>query len=235
MGDADVSRATRRVDQLLSSLGYCTRKEARALCARGRVTVDGQPVKDAAARVVPAQVRLDGEPLDFPDGLFVMLHKPVGLVCSHDSREGARVYELLPRPWLRRNPKVTTIGRLDKETSGLILLTDVGPLVQRLTSPRHHVDKVYEATLDATPGPEVVAAFERGLRLDGEDEPTLPARLEVLGERRARVTLSEGRYHQVRRMFAACGLHVEALKRTRFGDWALGDLPEGAWKALPLP
>ncbi|MEW6431692.1 MAG: pseudouridine synthase [Myxococcota bacterium] len=227
--------ATRRVDQLLSSLGYCSRKEARALCAQGRVTVDGLPVKDASARVVAARVALDGEPLDFPDGLFVMLHKPVGLVCSHDSREGARVYELLPEPWLRRDPKVNTVGRLDKETSGLILLTDVGALVQRLTSPKHHVDKVYEATLDATPGPDVVAAFERGILLDGEDEPTLPAKLEVLGDRRVQVTLSEGRYHQVRRMFAACGLHVEALKRTRFGEWSLGELPEGEWTALPLP
>jgi 16S rRNA pseudouridine516 synthase len=217
--------ATRRVDQLLSSLGYCSRKEARALCAQGRVTVDGLPVKDASARVVAARVALDGEPLDFPDGLFVMLHKPVGLVCSHDSREGARVYELLPEPWLRRDPKVNTVGRLDKETSGLILLTDVGALVQRLTSPKHHVDKVYEATLDATPG----------ILLDGEDEPTLPAKLEVLGDRRVQVTLSEGRYHQVRRMFAACGLHVEALKRTRFGEWSLGELPEGEWTALPLP
>lgn len=230
-----MNQGTRRVDQLLSSLGYCSRKEARALCADGRVTLDGQPVKDASARVVAAKVCLDGEPLDFPDGLFVMLHKPVGLVCSHDTREGARVYEVLPEPWLRRDPKVNTIGRLDKETSGLILLTDVGPLVQRLTSPKHHVDKVYEATLDATPGPDVLAAFERGILLDGEDEPTLPAKLEVLGERRAQVTLSEGRYHQVRRMFAACGLHVVALKRTRFGDWSLGDLPEGEWTPLPLP
>jgi 16S rRNA pseudouridine516 synthase len=230
-----VTAGTRRVDQLLSSLGYCSRKEARALCAEGRVTVAGEPIDDASTRVVAADVRLDGEPLDFPDGLFVMLHKPVGLVCSHDTREGARVYELLPEPWLRRDPKVNTIGRLDKETSGLVLLTDVGPLVQRLTSPKHHVDKVYEATLDATPGPEVAAAFERGVRLEGEDEPTRPARLELLGERRAQVTLSEGRYHQVRRMFAACGLHVTALTRTRFGEWALGELPEGEWRALPLP
>jgi 16S rRNA pseudouridine516 synthase len=97
------------------------------------------------------------------------------------------------------------------------------------------VDKVYEATLDGTPGPDVVEAFQRGVRLEDEDEPTAPAKLEILGDRRARVTLHEGRYHQVRRMFAACGLHVTTLKRTHFGEWALGDLPEGTWRALPLP
>jgi len=225
----------RRIDQLLSSLGYCSRKEARALCAEGRVTVDGVPVADASTKVLGAKVRLDGEPLDFPDGLFVLLHKPVGLVCSHDSRDGARIYDLLPEPWQRRDPQVNTVGRLDKDTSGLVLLTDVGALVQRLTSPRHHVDKVYEATLDATPGPDVIAAFANGVLLDGDDGVTLPATLEVLGDKRAQVTLREGKYHQVRRMFAACGLHVTALKRTRFGEWALGDLPEGAWRALPLP
>ncbi|MEW5743359.1 MAG: pseudouridine synthase [Myxococcota bacterium] len=226
---------TRRLDQLLSSLGYCSRKEARGLCADGRVTVDGVPVKDASQRVTPSKVMLDGEPLDFPDGLFVMMHKPVGLVCSHDSRDGARIYDVLPEPWLRRDPQVNTIGRLDKDTSGLILLTDVGALVQRLTSPKHHVDKVYEATLDATPDAGVIAAFAQGIQLEGEAGPTLPAELEVLGERLAQVTLREGKYHQVRRMFAACGLHVAALKRTRFGDWALGELGEGEWRPLPLP
>jgi 16S rRNA pseudouridine516 synthase len=226
---------SRRVDQLLSSLGHCSRREARGLCAEGRVTVDGVPVRSASERVEPSRVLLDGKPLDFPDGLFVMMHKPVGLVCSHDSRDGARIYDVLPHSWLHRNPRVSSVGRLDKDTSGLLLLTDVGALVQRLTSPKHHVDKVYEATLDGTPGPEVIARFAAGVKLDGDEDETMPAKLEVLGERRAQVTLREGKYHQVRRMFAACGLHVVALKRTRFGPWTLGDLPEGAWRALPLP
>ncbi|MCC6336428.1 MAG: rRNA pseudouridine synthase [Myxococcales bacterium] len=226
---------TRRVDQLLSSLGYCSRKEARALCEAGRVTVDGVALDDVSARVVPTKVLLDGAPLDFPDGLFVMMHKPTGLVCSHDSRDGARIYDVLPEPWLRRDPRVNTIGRLDKDTSGLILLTDVGALVQRFTSPKHRVDKVYEATLDGTPDPQVIAAFAKGVALDGEEGVTLPARLEVLGERLAQVTVREGKYHQVRRMFAACGLHVAALKRTRFGDYSLEELPEGEWRPLPVP
>lgn len=226
----------RRVDQLLSSLGYCTRKEAQRLCDAGRVTVGEGACDDASRRVDPDEVRLDGAPLEFPRGLLVMLHKPVGRVCTHDSREGALIYELLPPRWLQRDPKVTTIGRLDKDTSGLLLVTDQGALVQRLTSPKHHVDKTYEVTLDAEPGDELVAAFTRGVELKegGERETTLPATLKLLGDRRAEVTVREGRYHQVRRMFAAYGLHVVALHRTRFGEWELGDLPEGSWRALPV-
>ena len=227
----------RRLDQLLSSLGYCSRKQAQALCDAGRVSVGGAPLDDASRKVEPSQVKLDDAPLEFPEGLLVLLHKPLGVVCSHDSREGPRVYELLPERWQRRDPKVTTIGRLDKDTSGLLLLTDQGALVQRLTSPRHHVVKVYLATLDREPTAEMTAAFAQGVELteDGERVKTLPAVLRALGEHRAEVTLHEGRYHQVRRMFAAVGAHVSALERTRFGEWTLGDLPPGKWKALPLP
>jgi 16S rRNA pseudouridine516 synthase len=227
----------RRADQLLSSLGYGSRKEAQALCAAGRVRVRGEVLDDASRRVDASEVALDGAPLEFPEGLLVMLHKPAGLVCSHDAREGPRVYDLLPPRWLLRDPKVTSVGRLDKDTSGLLLLTDQGALVQRLTSPRHHVDKVYVATLDREPGGSLVDAFARGLELSegGEREMTLPAVARPLGDRRVEVTLREGRYHQVRRMFAAVGLHVVALERTRFGEWALGELAPGQWRALPLP
>src|SRR4051812_36944805 len=114
----------RRLDQLLSSLGYCSRKEAQVLCDEGRVKLAGELLDEASLRVDPAQVLLDDEPLEFPDGLLVMLNKPVGMVCSHDSSEGPRVYDLLPERWQQRDPKVTTVGRLDKETSGLLLITD---------------------------------------------------------------------------------------------------------------
>lgn len=225
----------RRIDQLLSSLGYCSRKEAQALCDEGRVRVGDEVVEDASRRVEPGQVRLDDEPLEFPDGLLVLFHKPVGVVCSHDSREGQRVYDLLPEQWQRRDPKVTSVGRLDKDTSGLLLITDQGALVQRLTSPKHHVEKTYVATLDAEPTEAVVRAFAEGVPLKeegGELVRTLPATLELLGDRRAEVTIREGKYHQVRRMFAAHGLHVVALERTRFGDWELGGLAPGQWRAL---
>ena len=225
----------RRVDQLLANLGYCSRRESRAWVADGRVTVAGVPADDFGQKADPADVRVDNEPLDHPGGLLLLLHKPVGLVCSHDGREGPDVYSLIPERWRRRNPVVTSIGRLDKETSGLLLLTDQSPLVHRLTSPRHKVPKVYRATVDHDLAPDLVAQFASGtLLLDGEDAPCAPAGLKLLGPREAEVTLTEGRYHQVRRMFAATGATVLTLHRERFGPLDLGDLPAGAWRELPL-
>lgn len=223
----------RRLDQLLAALGYGSRREVRALCDAGRVAVAGAPAAEAAARVDPALVTVDGEPLEFPFGVLAVLHKPVGFVCSHDERDGRVVYELLPRRWRLRDPLVTTVGRLDKDTSGLLLVTDDGALVHRLTSPRHEVDKVYLAGLDGEVTEALVAAFAAGLQLD--DGPAAPARLEAAGPGLARVTVREGRYHQVRRMFAACGRQVLTLHRERLGEWTLGDLAPGQWRAVPPP
>ncbi len=225
----------RRLDQLLSSLGYCSRREARAWVAAGRLTVRGVVADDFGAKADPADVRVDGEPLDHPDGMLLLLHKPTGLVCSHDGREGPDIYSLLPGRWRQRNPPVTSIGRLDKETSGLLLLTDLSPLVHRLTSPKHKVPKVYRATLDRDLAPALVEQFASGtLLLDGEDTPCAPATLKIISPREAELTLTEGRYHQVRRMFAATGSTVLTLHRARFGPLELGDLPAGQWRELPL-
>lgn len=225
----------RRLDQILANLGYCSRREARDLVRDGRVTVAGRPADDVARKVAPADVRVDGEPLDHPDGILIVLHKPLGLVCSHDAREGPSVYDLLPERWRRRNPAVTTVGRLDKDTSGLLLLTDQSELVHRLTSPRQKVPKVYRATTDRELAPDLVARFASGtLVLDGETVPCAPAQLELVGSREARLTLTEGRYHQVRRMFAATGATVLTLHRERFGALDLGGLAAGEWRELPL-
>jgi 16S rRNA pseudouridine516 synthase len=160
----------------------------------------------------------------------------VGVVCTHDSREGQRLYDLLPDRWHLRDPKVTSIGRLDRDTSGLILVTDQGPLVQKLTSPKHHVEKTYVALLDVEPPASLVNDFAGGIELREEDGAlvrTLPATLTLLGEKRAEVTVQEGRYHQVRRMFAARGVHVVSLHRTRFGPWSLdASLAPGQWRAV---
>jgi 16S rRNA pseudouridine516 synthase len=164
-----------------------------------------------------------------------MLHKPTGLVCSHDAREGPTVYSLLPPRWQRRNPVITSVGRLDKETSGLLLLTDQSPLVHRLTSPKHKVPKVYRATVDRDLSPELIPLFARGtLLLAGEKTPCAPAELCIRSAREAELTLTEGRYHQVRRMFSAQGTTVLTLHRERFGPLALGDVPRGEWRELPL-
>jgi 16S rRNA pseudouridine516 synthase len=229
----------RRLDQLLANLGYCSRSEARDWIDSGTVTVRGEPADGPSQKAHAADVRVEREPLDHPDGLILLLHKPLGLVCSHELREGPNVYSLLPPRWQRRNPVITSIGRLDKDTSGLILLTDQSALVHRLTSPKHKVPKIYRATLAAAIPParlaEIAALFAAGtLVLPDEKTPCAPAGLKLISPREAELTLTEGRYHQVRRMFACVGYEVVALHRSRFGDLDLGDLKPGTWRELPL-
>jgi 16S rRNA pseudouridine516 synthase len=225
----------RRLDQLLANLGYCSRREARHWIDDGRVTIRGEAADDPAQKALASDVHVDGEPLDHPDGLLLLLHKPVGLVCSHDEREGANVYSLLPTRWRNRNPIVTSVGRLDKETSGLLLLTDQSQLVHQLTSPKHKVPKVYRATVDRDLDPGLVPLFASGtLLLAGEKNPCAPAQLQILSPREAEITLIEGRYHQVRRMFSAHGATVLTLHRVSFGPLQLEGVAPGQWKELPL-
>lgn len=225
-----------RLDQLLARTGVASRREAAGLVRAGRVTVAGRPASDPAARVHAADVRVDGEPLEAPDGLLVLYHKPAGLVCSHAADEGPSIYDALPSRWRRRHPPVTSVGRLDRDTTGALLLTDRGDLVQRWTHPRHKVTKVYEVELDAPPADGLVALFASGgLRLPDDPRPCLPARLELTGGVTARLTLVEGRFHQVKRMFEAVGRRVVRLHRARFGEYTLEGLAPGAWRALPLP
>lgn len=226
----------RRLDQILSRYGYCSRSGAAAWIREGRVSVRGAPVAANDARALPSEVLIDGQPIESPDGLLAMFHKPSGCVCSHAERDGPTIYELLPERWMLRHPPVTSVGRLDRDTTGLLLLTDNGALVQRWTSPRHKVPKVYEVTVDADLRPDLIALFASGsVLLDGETKPCLPAKLEIVSPREARLELIEGRFHQVKRMFASQGLNVTRLHRSRFGQFELGDLPPGQWRLLPLP
>ena len=226
----------RRIDQVLSSYGYCSRSEARAWVRAGRVTVRGQSPRAAEEKARVDDLLIDGQPVEFPDGVLVLFHKPPGCVCSHDSREGPTIYDLLPARWPHRNPPVTSVGRLDRDTTGVLLLTDDGALVQRWTSPRHKVPKIYEVTVDGQLRPEWVPLFAAGtLRLEGETEPCLPARLEIHGPHTATLELIEGRYHQVKRMFASQGCPVTRLHRSRFGAYDLAGLEPGQWRAIPFP
>ncbi len=226
----------RRLDQLLSSLGYCTRREAEAVVKGGQVSINGIVATRSDQRADPHQVTLDGKPLEAPDGLLAVLHKPLGYVCTHADGEGPTIYELLPHRWLARNPAVTSAGRLDKDTSGLILITDIGALVHRFTSPKAEVEKIYEVTVDHALEPSLIETFASGtVMLRGEERPCLPAKLVIHSATTASLTITEGRYHQVRRMFASQGWHVEALHRSRFGDYTLGDLKEGQWRILEKP
>ena len=226
----------RRLDQILSSLGYASRRGAASFVQEGRVKLDGEVVDRHDLRVDITKVTIDDEPLEAPDGFFALFHKPVGYTCTHSEEEGETIYDLLPPRWPQRNPAVTSIGRLDKESSGLLLLTDQGSLVQRYTSPKLKLEKVYEATVDHDLDESLVEIFASGtLMLKSDEKPCLPAQLEILDERLARVTITEGRYHQVRRMFASQGWQVVKLHRTRVGPYELGDLAVGEWKITDVP
>ncbi len=229
---------TARIDKLLSSLGYGSRAEMARLARAGAVTLDGVEIDDVSRRIavtpdLPARMQVDGQPLDPPQGVVLMLHKPVGMTCSH-KEDGPLVYDVLPDRWRRRDPAISTIGRLDKDTSGLLLLTDDGDLLHRVISPKKNVAKVYRATLARPLNGSEAALFASGeLMLEGDDRPLKPAALEVLSPTEARVSVTEGRYHMVRRMFAAVGNHVEALHRERLGGLVLpDDLASGEWRLL---
>lgn len=227
-----------RLDKLLANLGYGSRREIAGLARAGLIRLDGQPLRDAAARIavtpdLPDRMEIDGEPVDPPPGLALLLHKPLGVTCSH-KEAGPLVYALLPERWRRRDPAISTVGRLDKETSGLLLLTDDGALLHRIISPKAAVPKRYRVALDRPMrGDEATIVASGGLLLEGEDKPLLPALLEVEDETHAAVTVTEGRYHMVRRMFAAMGNHVVGLHRDRIGALDLpADLEPGAFRPM---
>ena len=227
-----------RLDRLLANMGYGSRKEMQQLVKLGAVTLDGAPVADADMRIavepgLSERLRVQGARLDPPPGMALMLHKPLGVTCSH-KETGALVYELLPARWRMREPAISTVGRLDKDTSGLLLLTDDGDLLHRIISPRCHVPKRYLAILARPLGGDEAAQFAAGgLMLEGDDKPLAPAVLEPLSETTARLTVTEGRYHQVRRMFAAVGTHVAALHRDRIGALDLpADLEPGRYRLM---
>ena len=227
-----------RLDRLLANLGYGSRREVQQLVAAGLIKLDGAVLEDAERRLpvtpdLSSRMTVQGRRLDPPPGMALMMHKPLGVTCSH-KETGALVYELLPPRWRRREPALSTIGRLDKETSGLLLFTDDGALLHRVISPRSVVAKRYRATLDRPLRGDEGELFASGtLLLEGEDRPLLPADLEPLSPTVALLTVTEGRYHQVRRMFAAAGNHVAALHRDRVGGLELPvDLEPGAHRIL---
>jgi 16S rRNA pseudouridine516 synthase len=229
---------TARLDRLLANMGYGSRREIGLMADAGWITHDGVVVKDAGARVVltpdlPTRLLVRQKRLDPLPGMALMIHKPVGVTCSR-KEAGGLIYDLLPGRWRSRDPALSTVGRLDKETSGLLLMTDDGDLLHRIISPKSHVAKRYVVTLDRPLEGHESAIFASGtLMLEGEDKPLLPAQLEVTGEKTARLIVHEGRYHQVRRMFAAIGNHVTSLHRDKIGGLELPeDLAESQWRVM---
>lgn len=224
-----------RLERLLANLGYGSRKDVAKALKEGALVIDGEVVTDSSMQVDPAvlaNATFDDEPVDPVSPLSILLHKPRGYTCSSDE-QGLLVYDLLPRRWKKRDPVLSPAGRLDKDSTGLVLLTDEGQLLHRIISPKIHVGKKYHVTLrDDVKGDEAEAFASGAFLLRNDNKPLKPAIWLPETPRSGTMILQEGRYHQIRRMFAATGNHVEALHRFQLGGLDLGDLKEGSYRIL---
>lgn len=220
-----------RLDKFLCDCGVGTRSQVKEILKAGRVSVDGRAEKDGAKKVDPEkqEILLDGELMQTVGQLVVMLNKPAGFVTATEDARERTVMELLPQEL--KNKDLKPVGRLDKQTEGLLLFTNDGALLHRLISPKKEIPKVYYARHAGAASQEDVDAFARGLTL-GDGTECLPAKLEILGQGESLITVCEGKYHQVRRMMASRGMPVEYLERRQEGGLVLGELPRGQVRTL---
>ena len=221
-----------RLDKYLSSQTTLSRKEAQKAIKEKRVTVNGSVIRAADTKVDAGfdTVTLDGHSLNYQKNVYYMMYKPEGVVSATQDRSERTVLELLP-PGLRRDG-LFPAGRLDKDTTGLLIITDDGDYAHRMLSPKKHVVKRYIATLDKEPAAEIVQRFADGITL-GDGTVCKSGQAELLGKNRVAVEISEGKYHQVKRMFAATGYHVVALERVRIGALKLDErLTPGETRAM---
>ena len=220
-----------RLDKAISMAGY-TRSEAKELISRGHIRVGGEVVRNAGLNVNPAELTLDGQPLEIDTEIYLMIHKPAGVVTATEDKFLPTVVSLLPENLQRR--KIGPVGRLDRDVTGLVLLTTDGQLAHRLISPKWKAEKLYRAECEGALSEADVAAFAAGLELS--DFTAQPAKLEILsaGESSiADVTLTEGKFHQVKRMFAAVGHPLTKLSRLRIGCVTLDEsLASGEYRKL---
>ena len=224
-----MANSYKRIDAHLSSLGYCTRSEAKRFLRMYELCINDKRVFDTSIKAYHDDITINKEAID-PETITVLLNKPSGFICSHNDA-GSLIYALIPNRWNRRNPKISTIGRLDVDTTGAILLTDDGALNHKLSSPKSDVLKIYEATLAVPLKGDEVQIFASGeLMLNGEKKPLLPAVLEVISPTQVRLEICEGKYHQVKRMFGAVGNRVLTLHRVKFDSFDVEDLAEGTYK-----
>jgi 16S rRNA pseudouridine516 synthase len=223
-----------KLEQILFSQGFGTRRVCAGLIAAGLVKHAGRLLDDPGADLPTDGLVLDvdGQPWPFHAQALVMLNKPAGYECSQKPRHHPSVMTLLPAPLRQRG--VQPIGRLDEDTTGLLLLTDSGTLIHRLTSPKHHVPKVYEVGCRHPVDSRQIERLLAGVVLDDDPAPVRVAACDAVGEHQLRLTLTEGKYHQVKRMVAAVGNRVESLHRSQFGPLSIPpDLPPGRWAWLP--
>jgi len=219
-----------RLSQVLFSQGFGTRRECEGLIWHGLVSVGGRVIEDPSEEVATEGLSftVQGRAWAYHETALVLLHKPAGHECSQKPKHHPSVLNLLPPPLRQRG--VQPVGRLDEDTTGLLLLTDDGALIHRLTSPKHHVPKVYEVTAKHAVTPDQVQRLLDGVVLDDDPAPVRAAACEATGETTLRLTLTEGKYHQVKRMVAAVGNRVEGLHRSAFGEITLQGVPLGAWR-----
>ena len=228
-----------RLEDILFSQGFGTRRVCAGLVQQGHVQIQGQSVTDAGEFFALQGLHVNVQGTDWPyqDKAYVLLHKPSGTECSQKPTTWPSIYTLLPAP-LRQRPQkaavqgVQAVGRLDQDTTGLLLLTDDGQFIHKMSSPKHHVPKVYEVTTKHPITPEMVTTLLTGVVLDDDPRPVKAAACEALGELFLKLTLTEGKYHQVKRMLAAVGNRVEGLHRSQIGALGLGDLAPGQWRWL---
>ena len=224
-----------RLDKLLSNLGYGSRREIAMLAKAGEITLHGEALTKADAHIRlsdAAALLLQGEPLDPVSPFTVMLHKPVGYTCSHDEH-GALIYDLLPYRWKARKPALSTAGRLDKDSTGQVILTDDGALLHRIIHPKHHAKKHYRVSVKLSLQGNEQQLFASGeFLMSGDSKPLKPAFWQQETAHSGIMQLQEGRFHQIRRMFATLGNEVETLHRFQTGGLALGDLAPGGWRIL---
>ena len=220
-----------RLDKVIANMGQASRREIKDMVRQGRILIDGMPASSPEQKIDPeeARISIDGIFLKYELFTYIILHKPAGLLSATEDFQEKTVLDLLP-PELRKRG-LAPVGRLDKDTEGLLLLTNDGRLNHRLTSPKYHIDKVYYAEVDGVLEPSDVVCFAEGIALS--DFTCLPAKLEILTERTCLITVQEGKFHQVKRMLAACGKPVIYLKRISMGELKLEEtLSIGAYRAL---
>ena len=220
-----------RLDKVIANMGKASRREVKEMVRRGRISVDGVAAVSPEQKVDPEATRIsiDGVELKYELFTYILLHKPAGLLSATEDFREKTVLDLLPQELRKRD--LAPVGRLDKDTEGLLLLTNDGELNHRLTSPKYHIDKVYYAEVEGALEPSDEERFAAGIELS--DFTCLPARLEILTERTCLVTVQEGKFHQVKRMLAACGKPVIYLKRVSMGELRLEKtLPVGAYRLL---
>jgi 16S rRNA pseudouridine516 synthase len=222
--------AAMQIARLLFSQGFGARRECEGLCLAGRVRVDGVVVDDPYTETEARHFEVDGIRWPVHAKALVMLHKPAGYECSQKPRHHPSVLSLLPAPLQRRG--VQPVGRLDEDTTGLLLLTDDGTLIHRLTSPKHHVPKVYEVSVKHPVDEAQLQALRDGVVLLDDPQPVRAASVEATSALSLRLVLTEGKYHQVKRMLAAVGNRVEDLHRSAFGPLTLEGLAPGHWRWL---